>query len=1308
MRRPSRPSIQIPSRKRRRLAYLEDELNTSFDQADDRQIALRDISPNIDGLDVEHKEVNGQARLTEEEQDDEYDDEDQEGLQNEVNELHADLRALNEPLSYRAGTTSQRRLPRPTGSCSGLGLLPIADRDRDLQYGSNRSFTANDPGIETSRSSDLNPKDVRRRSSYEQEVPPAGRREGRRHPIMHSDPLRRHSHGSSRSVHFEDRQKPHEEEEGLDEGETPVTVRLFQDSEDDGDEDEDDGSYQPDDTEESDKENAPPLGDSDETSVHELDNSDTISTSSSETESSTSATTSSSDLSSSAVSSNPEPDELPSTKQAFMQGNPASSSKSVSSVSSARSKEGSPHLEARERPEEAKNMSPSDSAKGSTQYEQAKVQIHKAPGSGNVKTRRRNERRRNAKRLKKQKEQEQPSLHTGTRDHDHHAQSKEVEIKLSIIKGHLNPDRSQPPSMTHNKRSSTLEAINANVNMQEAQVHQPDESSTLIEVDRSPPAEHVLGLSEGVDEEQDFQHAEKNTVQVPDSIEKLADDAQVPDSFPSSSSPNTIPDAKANGSFPEDEVENSDLSLGSSSRRRKIDIESSQRMLINSLGFRAPKTKEERLELQAKLSPERKPAIKSQPINLHPEPADPEIDPNDESWRDKVHVQAFECCHEGVEYSAPPFPFVQRWDPRQRWDDNRSASRRKQEKRKRNNSNYYDNQYDDSFNDAGRNKSPRRDQYHASSAEPQYISNTLNYDQEMQQNADHSYKNAKSPYEDGVSLERIQSASEEDFPPLPRDPHELPRLTEADCRPNAIIAFKKLEMSSQSSWVPYVAEYRTAKIMELQDGGMIHIAYAKRDQPQLEREFDTETGERIYSKFEMPGYDEEVDRSTASVPFSELIEPVLVRDAEGDNPRLLLHIPDRSPDRSKQAACVHERPDESADASQVALINGSLNNAIDKLQTPSDLQNQNDISQVFRDAGWRSSVGSDIKRQLELSLQTGTAAEHIGNIETLQEPPSPRFHGFASSARLGDAPSSRSHPPDLDLDTNPSTLGERTSLEPRDDQTIEEKTGTSVEYPSLPHENDSSEHFPSERQHRSVSFDADTTLQSPTMAVSPPPLRRQSKARGPSGPAEAQQSSSEMEQRAFTFYNGVGGSDSDDEFPELFSQKFEDRLSQEVQIKRETSHSHDYVSSPRPQRKNKTKPNKAGPKASVSNTTNITTNNNSSGTHGVLNGTPAQRNSNNKRRKDSPQEFDDDDDSFWLAKPSQPAMTQESDVVDLTVMSDPIEHDTPNDADESYQPSSSMPAGSGWVDKGTRKSGRKVGKRIGNQGHSTVHSQTSF
>jgi hypothetical protein len=56
-----------------------------------------------------------------------------------------------------------------------------------------------------------------------------------------------------------------------------------------------------------------------------------------------------------------------------------------------------------------------------------------------------------------------------------------------------------------------------------------------------------------------------------------------------------------------------------------------------------------------------------------------------EAWRDRIIYRAVECCHDNMEFSEPPSPFVQAWDPQQEELCGRRNQRGGRSKRKQRN-----------------------------------------------------------------------------------------------------------------------------------------------------------------------------------------------------------------------------------------------------------------------------------------------------------------------------------------------------------------------------------------------------------------------------------------------------------------------------------------------------------------------------------------------------------------------------------------------------------------------------------------------
>lgn len=316
--------------------------------------------------------------------------------------------------------------------------------------------------------------------------------------------------------------------------------------------------------------------------------------------------------------------------------------------------------------------------------------------------------------------------------------------------------------------------------------------------------------------------------------------------------------------------------------RSKIDLASSRRLLFGALGLRAPKTKEDEQALQAKLMRDVRPSSQAQNSENVPQVPTKVSSVDDESWRSKIDLRAVECCYEGIELSTPPFPFVQRWDPQQQ----RGYRNGKGKKRKRNNQRYYYDAIEDQeilpARKRGKSASPSGDVHMAEmegqgmpSLDAQPTSSDSNQGAVNEQLLRESQEAAVSAQKD--------DCFQEDLPPLPYDMDACKALTLEIAKPGMVIAFKKLDMSVETNWQPRISEYRTAIVDECKEDGTLYMTLAFRDRSNKGAAYDPETGERLYHKFEMPGYGNEDDEEAEGhleLPLAELIEPKIVQAVE--------------------------------------------------------------------------------------------------------------------------------------------------------------------------------------------------------------------------------------------------------------------------------------------------------------------------------------------------------------------------------------------------------------------------------------------
>ncbi|KAF2219084.1 hypothetical protein BDZ85DRAFT_60916 [Elsinoe ampelina] len=330
-------------------------------------------------------------------------------------------------------------------------------------------------------------------------------------------------------------------------------------------------------------------------------------------------------------------------------------------------------------------------------------------------------------------------------------------------------------------------------------------------------------------------------------------------------------------------------------RNKKLDVRASTRLLLGSLGQRAPRNATERAALMDKMSAtsQKKPSATDAPKTSSMDPVtsiiaekakkdmklkvlmkkvaaetatkderekfdqivsqcreeyeashkkeDKKDATDPDYWKQHIELTAVECCDEDVKLSTPPFPFYQRWDP----------SQRRQKKRKRRS--HYEEEQNDSYFGNGDDGGD----------------GLIYDDEELLQGQEWDGIQDEGQGEEGAERE-------DDLPPIPEDISTLPEIKETDLKVGDVIVFKNLEVSAATGWTPAVSALRTAKVFneKFEVGHPIFLQLAKRDLP--ERTYDAE-GNRIYEKFEMQsGEDDAEDEGLLELRFEELVEPRLL------------------------------------------------------------------------------------------------------------------------------------------------------------------------------------------------------------------------------------------------------------------------------------------------------------------------------------------------------------------------------------------------------------------------------------------------
>ena len=743
-------------------------------------------------------------------------------------------------------------------------------------------------------------------------------------------------------------------------------------------------------------------------------------------------------------------------------------------------------------------------------------------------------------------------------------------------------------------------------------------------------------------------------------------------------------------------------------RRSKLDVSSAKRMLFGSLGLRTPKTKSDEMKMRDKLMKDVRPVKEVHVKEKFETMEDVAAAAEDESWKDKIDLRAVECCHEGIELSTPPFPFVQRWDPQQQRGYNMSnAKKRKGKKRKRNNNDYYE----DNSLPARITSTPSHnyDYYDDNSKDPQDMGARLNGDDSSGQecpstekhnvegnNPEHSHNEKPNVegndpehshderFEDSVKvsaqlLHEIEDTSANtlvemegaknltnDLPNLPEDVSIFPSLALDKVAKGDIVAFKQLEMSAETNWQPRISEYRTAIVDEMVDDGTLSVTLAKRDQLSKNIQYDERTGERLYSKFEMPGYHDEYgeDRNgKLEISFDDLINPVLVAAASGkDDQDVMLQGRDDLADHTKSNnKAITEEAHDIDVASRGFGLDGPVQDVYNKA-TESSPQAQHEISELIRNAGWRSSIDHEFidGQDIGPSNQGDEATEQDEAIEPV--PSSPPVHGFSSSP-LTNGFQVASSPPAATVQSSrhvPSAGSEiADSVPQRSDRSparsdISNRRST-VDYPDLRQTNDDSEGFQQEAQDRSGLLEVNHQIASQDLTTS------SSMRRSPSQ-SNASPILTSPETSSFKPIDVSDTADSDESLPELFSQAFEKRMSQQREIKSEIS-----------------KENSISPPRNLKSKRSRRANSSQRETNSVWK--PAFSN------------IKDEDEDGSTPRQSQTGFS--SQIIDLTISSDTV--DPPNDSyidDDSYI----LPKGPGWVQKPNISKSRDVRRKTTTRG----------
>ena len=720
-------------------------------------------------------------------------------------------------------------------------------------------------------------------------------------------------------------------------------------------------------------------------------------------------------------------------------------------------------------------------------------------------------------------------------------------------------------------------------------------------------------------------------------------------------------------------------------RRSRLDMPSAKRMLFGSLGLRTPKTKDDELKTREKLMKDVRP-VKDPYVNE-------EIDTmediataaavEDESWKDKIDLRAVECCYEGIELSTPPFPFVQRWDPQQQrgysMGNAKARSGKRGKKRKRND---YDNDNDSSLHLQNQATPQKQGQYEEGPSKLKSHSKVVGLDKEdgygqgaesgpLTENANAESNDQEHSYDEkfddsvGVNkqlLHETEDASADtlveveeaidltnDLPNLPEDISKCSSLTLGKAAKGNIIAFKQLEMSAKTNWQPQISDYRTAIVDEILDDGTLSMTLAKRDQPLNDIQYDEQTGERLYSKFEMPDYHDESDEDKngkLEISIDELINPILVEatSKKGIQNAMIQGQAQivANDDPNETAVTAEEVHDTDAGLEDMSLDGRNQVDTVTVAAKSSEEARQ-EIAELIRDVGWRSSINHEL---IDRQDNCPPSQNDDLNEPASAGPASPKVRDSSSSPltnefQVASSPPTAAFRTSRQIHTSGSEIAESVYPQHPNDSPARSSVSnnkSAIDYPDLPQVNDDSEIFQQEAQDRSGLSEADHQIASQDLASSSSIHRSQSSKIASPILTSLEKSSP----RPVSVSDGAG---SDESLPELFSQAFEKQMSQAKDTKPELP-SEDSISPPSHRRSKRSSRMKS-----------------------------SQRESN---RDWLPDFIESELDSEGESTPRQSQPEQSSQIVDLTISSDTVDQ-----FEESYVDEDSyiLPKGPGWVQK---------------------------
>ena len=509
----------------------------------------------------------------------------------------------------------------------------------------------------------------------------------------------------------------------------------------------------------------------------------------------------------------------------------------------------------------------------------------------------------------------------------------------------------------------------------------------------------------------------------------------------------------------------------SATKRSRLDVAASRRLVFGSLGLRTPKSKAEEEALRAKLAGSSKvneTALKPEyGLDGHHSPPQnkPGASVDDESWKGKLIISAVECEKHGVKMDPPPFPFKQHWMKRNTkgpeqvpeldYGDEASSPAVPPP----------DLRFQDVPDATQRMKVKKlcgslpnftiRECYNALLKSDWNHEDAVNllFSAEASSGPGGGHDIGSQPIQhvDETSNDsRTVSFAKDDLDgmPIPTDFAALPDLERTHVLPGAVVAYKENHLGP--TFQPEVSPYRIAKVEDFDEDSWVNVTLAVKDRRGPPAR-DLETGEIITNNFEIrTDEDDETDDGVRQIPFAMMLDAKLVQAGDA--------VPQTEIAGSLRGGDAVLSAQEGSSIVPDSMKGVGSNDAqllpvVEVEQIEVDTPRRREIHTLIRDAGFDSAMDDQLLAPLSAKAEsvalesetkvvsgneTSTVVETVQSAQVDARSQSPSDVPFSDSA----SPAQDAQSPDMQEDESGHDDEDQTSSPPVSPQ-------LTVEYPQL-------------------------------------------------------------------------------------------------------------------------------------------------------------------------------------------------------------------------------------------------------------------